>query len=186
MVHLVFDRPASQIKAFGGGILRYTFAASGDAWGNYSNGVRTVQYGHDGSISPGHYKLTRVERIDPPIASEGAGQIYVADMTGSDYFKLAQGGKVKAIAAARWSIGGIELPVGMLGHFGRAEIMAHGGGSNAPDPFAAFQELCRTYGCTRLHNADLATLMDYLEPLLAAANQFVIFSVIGDPPELPL
>lgn len=182
MIHIVFDRPASSLKVFGGGILRYTFEANGSAWGD---GGPNAPYGHDCQISPGHYKLTQVERINPPIASEGAGQIYVADLTGSDYFKLAQSNKVKPIAAARWNIGGIELPVGMLGHYSRSEVMLHGGGSNAPDPFAPKQLLCKTYGCTRLYNQDLETLMGYLEPIFAAKNQFVIYSVIGDSPELP-
>lgn len=184
MVHVIFDRQSSAFKVFASGVQQFLFEANGSAWGD---GGPNAPYGHDCQISPGHYKLTQVERIDPPSASEGAGQIYVADLTGNDYFKLAATGKVKTSGAAQWSIGGFDLPVGMLTHYDRSEVMIHGGGSNlgVPACFDPMQPLCRTYGCTRLHNANLAQLMDFLEPIFAAQNQLVIYSVIGDSPELP-
>lgn len=183
-MHLIFNRPENKLKVFVSGIQRYVFEANGSAWGD---GGPNAPYGHDCQISPGHYKLTQVERIDPPIASEGAGQIYVADLTGQDYFRLAPSGKVKTVSATVWNIGGLALPVGMLAKYDRSEVMLHGGGSNLGEPacFEPMQPLCRTYGCTRLHNADLATLMDLLKPIFAAQNQYVILSVAGDSPELP-
>lgn len=156
--------------------------ANGSAWGD---GGANAPYGFQCQIAPGHYKLTQVERLSPPIASEGAGQIYVADLTGSDYFTLAKAGACKSVSATEWSIGGYSLSVGMLGKYSRTEVMLHAGGSNAPDPFAPRQLLCRTYGCTRVYNQDLASLMDLLEPVFSAGGQYVIFSVIGDSPELP-
>jgi hypothetical protein len=63
--------------------------------------------------------------------------------------------------------------------------MVHGGGSNLGFPacFAPMQLLCKTYGCTRVHNADLLTLMNYLLPQLKS-GRMAVYSVIGDSPAL--
>jgi hypothetical protein len=184
MIHLVFDRPEQRLKLFTHGIApaHHVIAASGAAWGNIPGNGGSPPYGHDCCIAPGHYKLTRVERFDPPVPSEGAGQVYVEDLAGADYFAMAKAGKVKG-GAGGWAIGGITLAVGELAKYGRAEVMIHGGGSNlgVPACYAPRQPLLRTFGCTRVHNADLTMLMDYLEPILASGNQLVIFSCVGDP-----
>ena len=188
MIHIVFCRPSQRMKVFVGSATGprelHDFEANGSAWGD---GGSSAPYGHDCQIAPGHYKLTRVERINPPIPSEGAGQIYVADLTGDDYWTLAKNGAAKGISLASWSIGGVVAEVGNLGKYSRSEVMLHGGGSNLGEPacFDPDQPLCRTFGCTRMHNRDLATLMGLLEPIFAARNQYVIYSVIGDSPELP-
>lgn len=182
MIHLVFFRATNSLKVFGAGDV-IEFEASGDAWGNYHDGERAVQYGHDGSIAPGHYLLTRVEEF-PPIPSEGAAQIYVADLDDATLQHLLAAGKA-TITGDLVAIGGIELSRGGLGRFGRSEVMLHGGGSNLGEPecFAPHQPLCRTFGCTRLHNDDLATLCALLKAKMA--ENVVVFSCIGDPEELP-
>lgn len=38
---------------------------------------------------------------------------------------------------------------------GRSGVGLHGGGSPLADPYAAYQPLVPTYGCIRMHNADL-------------------------------
>lgn len=43
--------------------------------------------------------------------------------------------------------------------YGRSGCGVHGGGSNAPDPLAPYQQLCATYGCIRFYNKDLETLI---------------------------
>lgn len=183
MIHIIFNRPSSEMKVFAGGVMRYKFEANGSAWGD---GGPNHPYGYQCQIAPGHYKLTHVERINPPIPSEGAGQIFVADLTTRDISQLAIAKRAKWIGADV-TIGGSVLPIGGIGKYNRTEIMLHGGGSNLGEPacFEPHQLLCRTFGCTRLHNADLAALMDMLEPVFAAGNEHVIYSVIGDSPELP-
>ena len=70
--------------------------------------------------------------------------------------------------------------------------MIHGGGSNAPDPFAADQPLCATEGCTRVHNADWPTLVNDLAgthlgfPPAAGSAAFpetIVYTVVGDSPQ---
>ena len=182
MLHLVFNRASNKLKVFVADALQYTLEANGSAWGD---GGPNSPYGYQCQMPPGHYKLTKVERIDPPIPSEGAGQIYVADITQKDISALAIQGK------ARWDgdrviIGGVSLLIGCLAKYNRSEIMIHAAGSNlgVPACFEPMQPLCRTFGCTRVHNADLAKLMDLLEPQIAN-GQHIIFSAIGNSPELP-
>lgn len=186
MVHLVFDRANKRLKIFVDGIASEDriIEASGDAWGNHGMSGGEPPYGHDCWIAPGHYKLTQVERINPPIASEGAGQIYVADLIPRDISELAICNKAQWVGD-QVSIGGVTLPIGGLLRYVRGGIMLHGGGSACPDPFAADQPLAKTYGCTRLHNQDLGMLMDLLEPLIAN-GQHVIFSCVGDPAPVSL
>lgn len=178
MIHIVFNRPTGAFKVFEDALLRFQFQASGDAWGDGVSGP----YGHDYPIAPGHYALTRVERLNPALASEGPGQIYVADLNDAAIAALINFGKAQA-CNDKLSVGAIVLPTGQLAHFNRSEVMLHGGGTNlgVPACFADYQELCKTFGCTRLHNADLRKLMDYLEPILSSGSQHVVYSVIGDP-----
>lgn len=179
MRHIVFDRANNAFKVFDLGIRQFLFEASGSAVGDGIN----PPYTHDCQIPQGHYKLTQVERF-APIPSEGAGQVYVADLTPRDISVLAQGRKAKWILD-KVIIGGILLPIGRLATYGRAEIMLHGGGTVLGEPacYAPNQPLCKTCGCTRMHNADLAQFMDWLEPIIG--QDHVIYSVAGDSPPLP-
>jgi len=178
-VHLVFDRPAMRLRIFGPDAPTDAFEASGDAWGD---GLH-APYGHDYPIPPGHYQLTTIDHIDPPIASEGAAQIQVEDLDADALDALIRDAHAMhapgAVPAA--NIGGLHGDLGGLARHGRAAIMVHGGGSNAPDPFAPRQQLCKTFGCTRMHNEDLATLVAYLEH---HPDRRTVFTVLGDPAPL--
>ena len=179
MILITFNRPTSHFKvpAFG-----FDFEASGSAWGD---GTDTQMYGNDCQIAPGHYKLTKVEYIDPAIPSEGAAQIYVEDLTEADIDELVAAGDAKDDEGGGVTINGVTLNFGNLAHYGRSEIMVHGGGSNlgVPACYALNQPLCKTYGCTRLpKNGDLSHLCDALGPVIE--NQHVVLTVVGDSPPL--
>lgn len=176
MIHFVFNRPAQMLKVFrADGSLDRVVKASGDAWGDGYSGP----HGHDYPIAPGHYTLTHVEPIQPPIASEGPGQIYVGDLDAATA-RVLPGATVDGVNV---TLAGVTLPIGNLAKFARAEIMIHGGGSNAPDPFAPHQDLCKTEGCTRVYNADLPGLMHIVSDGLKG-GQHVLFTVIGEPAPL--
>jgi hypothetical protein len=172
-----FDRPTGKLKVSEFG---FAFDASGSAWGD-GNGPA---YGTDCQIAPGHYKLTRVEYFPEPIPSEGAAQIYVEDLTEADVAELVAAGDAKLGEYEAVTINGETLPIGNLAKYARSEIMIHGGGSNlgVPACYALNQPLCRTYGCTRVHNGDLSSLCEKLAPLVG--SEHVIFTVVGDSPTL--
>lgn len=181
MIHVVFNRPMEKLKVFDqNGSLVDVFEASGDAWGDGVSGP----YGFEYPMPPGHYLLTSVQRISPALASEGAGQIPVVDLDQGSLNELVAAGKANGSASAL-TVGGITLATGGLQACKRDGIMIHGGGSNLAklrppqDPLAPMQGLCKTYGCTRMHNANLATLMTFLAPLFV--DDLVVFSAIGDP-----
>ena len=183
MIHIVFERPLERLKVFlNDGSLWDSIEASGDAWGDGTSGP----YGHDYPIAPGHYCVTAVDPIDPAIVSEGAGQIEVHDI-GPATLSLLEGAGKAISAGSNVDIGGIGLPVGGLARYSREGIMIHGGGSNLVEhglnPLAPDQPLCKTEGCTRVHNADLARLMTLLNEEMS--DNTVVYSVIGDPTPLP-
>lgn len=163
------------------GSLYASFEAAGDAWGNYGvadNGGPLPPYGYDCWCPPGHYRLGVPQFFDPPINSEGYGQIPVLDIDADTLAALAASGHA-VVDGSSVDIGGTVLPIGQLAKYKRSEIMIHGGGSNAPDPLADEQQLCRTFGCTRIHNAEWKTLAAWLAPQYD--DNTVIYSIIGDP-----
>ncbi|MGA8574172.1 MAG: hypothetical protein WB609_00595 [Candidatus Cybelea sp.] len=194
MIHCVFDRPGGLVKVFApsGGGLRSSFAATGDAWGRSSN-PNDGPHGHFWPVATGHYMLTQWESwgMAGRVASEGYGQIYVADLDDATKQRLMEAG-LCTVQGDYLVIGGIALPRGGLAAWGRSEIMIHGGGSNAPDPFAAIQPLCSTDGCTRVRNQDWPVLVNDLAgttlsfPPAAGSGSFpetVVYSVVGDSPQ---
>ncbi len=130
---------------------------------------------------PGHYLLAAPQSIAPPSAAEGAWQIPVGDLPSATASALINAGDATQ-AGPNLVIGGISQPLGQLAALGRGGIMIHGGGSNDPDPLADYQPLCKTEGCTRLHNADLARVVAYLSPLYGGNT--VVYTIAGAP--LPL
>ena len=186
MIHLLFDRPTGRLKVYDAlGVLWLTFVAGGDAWGNYGisddDTPPSPPYGHACWCPPGHYRLDLVQYFDPPIASEGFGQIPVLDLD-VDTLALLQNSGRATVSGTTADIGGITLPFGQLAKQGRSAIMIHCGGSNAPDPFADDQGLYRTFGCTRMLNEDWKTLAAWLVPQYQ--DNTIIYSIVGDP--LPL
>jgi hypothetical protein len=192
MIHCVFDRPGGALKVFSDGAMKNSFEATGDAWGRAMN-PNGGPHGSDWPIPSGHYVLTQWESwgTGGAIASEGYGQIYVADLDDATKQRLIDAGDC-SVKGDYLVIGGVALPRGGLAAWGRAAIMVHGGGSNAPDPLAAQQPLCATEGCTRVHNVAWPMLVNDLAgtqlgfPPAAGSGAFqqtVVFSVVGDSPQ---
>jgi hypothetical protein len=188
MIHLVFNRPTGKLKVFEpNGSLWDVIDAAGDAWGDGVAGH--APYGHDYPIPPGHYALQSPQSIAPPLVSEGAWQIPVTDISTATLANLVNAHRASE-AGTQVLIAGIALPIGELGQHGRDGVMLHGGGSNLAnldppqDPLAPFQQLCKTHGCTRLHNADLARLVAFLQPLMSGNT--AVYTVVGEPLKLSL
>lgn len=184
MIHLVFNRPSGHLKVFNeDGSVWDTIDAGGDAWGSTP---AAAPYGHFYPIRPGHYMLQQPIANAPPIDAEGAWKIPVVDIDAATANTLIQAGKA-ALAGTQYDIGGITFPIGNLERDARTEILIHGGGSNlrprGMDPMDPFQKLCKTHGCTRLHNADLARLARFVQQ--AIGGNTMVYSVAGDPIVLP-
>ena len=102
MMHVVFERPTQSLKIFLPDGLDYELIASGDAWGS--------GYGHDAPIAPGHYLFTgQIDYFEPPIASEGPGQIYVSDVNDRHLGWLIAAKRAR-MAGQQVDVGGIVLP----------------------------------------------------------------------------
>ena len=81
------------------------------------------------------------------------------------------------------TIGGVQLPFGELAAYGRSGVMWHGGGSNlGAAALDDVQELLKTYGCTRVHNADWKMLAAKVEAWLP--DETIVVSAIGIPKAL--
>lgn len=177
MIHLVFNRPKQSISVYDS-----THAAvnvirgEGDAWGH---GVGD-EYGYEGWMPPGHFLLLEPQTFSTPVASEGFGQIPVSDVYPAALQALVKAGDATFGEDGMIAdIGGTLSPVGQLAKHNRSALMIHGGGSNAPEPLADKQELCKTYGCTRVYNADWKWLASWLG--VRFETNVVVFTVIGDP-----
>ena len=186
MIHLVGARSANTLKVFTrDGSLWKSFAAGFDAWGNHGvsddDTPPAPLWGHACWMPVGHYLLGAVQRFDPPIVSEGYGQIPVADVDADALSNLVKAGyaKVNGLTA---EIGGIEAPLAQLSHYDRSAIMIHCGGSNSPDPLADNQGLYRTFGCTRMLNADWRELAAWLEPL--QDGNVIVYTALETPADL--
>jgi len=172
VIHVVFDRPNATILAYDSfGSLYGGWPAGGDAWGGPG-------YGVDGVMPPGHYKLEPPQFFNPPINSEGYGQIQVMDLDVDTLSAISKAGRA-VVNGTSADIGGITLPLGQLAAYNRSEIMIHCGGSNSPNPLADDQGLYKTEGCTRMLNKDWKTLANWLAPQYDGNH--VIYSAIGDP-----
>lgn len=186
MIHLVFARSSKTLKVFTrDGSLWNTFVAGGDAWGNHGvsdDGTPPAPpWGHACWMPIGHFKLGPVDVFDTPITSEGYGQIPVLDLDGNDLAALEKGGYA-TVDGLEANIGGIEAKFGQLSAFGRSAIMIHCGGSNSPDPLADNQGLFRTYGCSRMLNADWRELAGWLAPLYD--GNVLVFTALETPADL--
>lgn len=190
MIHVIFDRPESKLHVWDAGSIqqgvdgtqKFIFRAENDTWADTAE----LPYGHDCPMPPGHYVLTKIDHFNPPVVSEGFGQIYVEDMSESTAELLIKANRATLVSPATTplsramlNIGGTVASIGGFTLWNRAEIMLHGGGSNAPEPFADEQMLCKTEGCGRMYNSNWKTLAAYLEPLFA--SETIVLSVIGAP-----
>jgi hypothetical protein len=173
MIHLIFNRPTGRLTVYDAdGSVWDTIDAGGDAWGAAPNN----EWGHDAPMPPGHYTLGAPEPIDPPSLAEGVAQIPVHDVDEQTLANLVRAG-VASESGTNVTIGGVAAPIGGLSRFGRGGIMIHGGGSNDPKPLEPFQPLCKTEGCTRVHNADLDRLTAFINARISGST--VIYTAIG-------
>jgi hypothetical protein len=184
MIHVVFDRRSERLSVFGPeGRLWHTVAATGEAGGS---GMRPP-YGPGFPIAPGHYRLNGQVEYDPPTADDGPGLIYVADLDVAALQNLVNAGRA-TIRGASVEIARLTVPVGGLAQWNRSAIAIRGGGASlarstpAEDPLAPYQRLTRGDGGMRVHNADLARLMQILNPVYAANT--IVLTVLGDPARL--
>ncbi len=184
MIHVVFDRNAERLSIFGpDGKLWHAIAASGDAGGG---GMR-APYGPGFPIAPGHYRLIGQTENEPPTADDGPGLIYVDDLDTAALQTLVNAGRA-TMRGAGVEIARLTVPVGGLAHWNRSAIAIRGGGASlaratpAEDPLAPYQRLTRGEGGVRVHNADLARLMQILDPIYAANT--IVLTVLADPARL--
>jgi membrane associated rhomboid family serine protease len=141
LAHIVVDRAAKRCKMFlrhadGTVELKHDVEAHTDAVGS-ANGD---PYGPDGLAPPGDYGLGAPQ----PCATRNAdGSVTINNNTPPDWDR----------AFGCWFTPLTDTH-GLEGSHGRSGIGFHGGGSNAPDPFAAKQGWYATCGCIRLQNGD--------------------------------
>jgi hypothetical protein len=193
VIHFVHNRPTNILKVFGPASGQaQTFEAGSDAWGNYGVSQDKLPpvppWGHSCRIPPGHYVLGNPEIYPVPLSGEGAGQISILDIGGVTLATL-----VGANLATKTNTGGtpgaiigqIDLPLGQLMAWGNREaLLIHGGGTNLKSHFNdPNQRLLRTYGCVRVHNKDLITLIGFVKQNLA--GQTIVYSAYGVPAPLP-
>jgi hypothetical protein len=177
MIHVILSRPELTFKVFDSDhALRSVYEASGAACQN-----------SNGAMPGGHYILLGPEMFpqstwDSSKESKGVGwgRVLIRDMSDNDVQLLVSAELATKTADGQLSIGGIVLPPGRCNAYGR-HIEIHGGGSAlGMGAYAPNQKLCCTEGCTRMHNQDLKSLVQFMQPL-TDQNTFV-FSVIGTPP----
>lgn len=193
MIHFIHNRPTNTLKVFGPGAGQpQTFEAGSDAWGNYGRSEDSLPpqppWGHSCRIPPGHYVLDNPQVFSTPISGEGAGQISILDISPQVIANLVDASlatKTNTGGTAGAVIGGIDLPLNQLMAWGnRQGLLIHGGGTNLGSHFNdANQRLLRTYGCVRVHNADLTTLIGFVKQNLA--NETIVYTAYGDPAPLP-
>jgi hypothetical protein len=184
MIHVVFERRSERLSIFGpDGRLWHAVAATGDAVGG---GMR-APYGPGFPIAPGHYRLIGQTAHDPPTADDGPGLIYVDDLDTAALQILVNAGRA-TMRGATVEIARMAGAVGGLAQWNRSAIALRGGGASLArltppeDPLAPYQRLTRGDGGVRLHNADLARLMQILDPIYSANT--IVLTALGDPARL--
>jgi hypothetical protein len=193
MIHFVHTRPTNMLKIFGPGSGQLqTFQAGSDAWGNYGSSEDgqppQPPWGHSCRIPPGHYVLQNAVTFVTPIPKEGAGQIEILDIDDATLATLTNAGKAEKSTqngTPSAIIGEINLPLGQFARFGHRDgLMIHAGGTNLGAHFDdPNQRLLRTYGCVRVHNANLPRLIAFVQQ--NAGDQTIVYSACGDPAPLP-
>ncbi|MEA2721241.1 MAG: hypothetical protein QOJ39_3105 [Candidatus Eremiobacteraeota bacterium] len=181
MIHAVFERRLGRLAVFGpDGRLWHGIDAAGDAG---RDGARPP-YGPRFPIPPGHYRLVGQTAFDPATPDDGPGLIYVDDVDTATLQQLLNAGRAR-MRGADVEIASLTAAVGALARYGRSAVAIRGGGTSLEppeDPLAPYQRLTRGDGGVRVHNADLARVMQILAP--AYGTETIVFTVLGDPPRL--
>lgn len=178
MIHVVFSRPQLSMKVFDNNhTQQFAYEASGDACTN-----------SNGPMPEGHYILLEPELFpqsswgsDTEDEGVGWGRIRIRDLASDDVTLLVNAGLATRNGDGTLGIGGINLPPGNCNAYGRV-IEMHGGGSalGYPGAYDANQRLCCTLGCTRMHNGDIKSFVEYMRQHLG--DQTFVYSVQGTPP----
>ena len=183
MIHVVFERRLGRLAVFGpDGRLWHALEAAGDAG---RDGPR-APYGPGFPIAPGHYRLIDQTAYDPPTPEDGPGLIFIDDVDTATLQQLVNAGRAR-MRGADAEIASLTAGVGGLARYGRSAIAIRGGGAALvppEDPLAPYQRLTRGDGGVRVHNADLARLMQILAPVYG--KETIVLTVLGDPPRLML
>jgi hypothetical protein len=181
VIHAVFERQGGRLAVYGpDGRLWHAVAASGDA---PRHGSRPP-YGPGFPIAQGHYRLIDQTEYDPATPDDGPGLIYVDDLDTATLQQLLNAGRARMRGAGA-EIARLVGAIGGLAQHNRSAIAIRGGGASLArlsppeDPLAAYQRLTRGDGGVRVHNADLARLMQILGPLYGTDT--IVFTVLGDP-----
>jgi hypothetical protein len=184
MIHVVFDRRAERLTVYGpDGHLWLAAAASGDA---PRTGTRPP-YGPGFPIPPGHYRIVGCTERDPPTAEDGIGRIEIADVDATALQQVLNAGRAR-MRGADLEVVRLAAPLGGLARYNRTEIAIRGGGASLAahprpdDPLAPYQRLTHADGGVRVHNADLARLIQILAPRLG--SETVLLTVLGEPRHL--
>jgi hypothetical protein len=142
LAHLVFNGPTASLKMYwehddGTVELRHELEAHGEAIRNATDGD---PYGFDCKAPPGDFGLG-----DPQSCAtrNPDGTVTIHNSTPPTWDK----------AYGCWFTPLVDTN-GLEAAHGRAGIAFHGGGSDAPDPFALKQGWYVTEGCIRLQNVD--------------------------------
>jgi hypothetical protein len=141
-----------------------------------SNSERMAPSAIVDGIPNGHYKLPFVERLAPHQRAYGPGRIFIADLTRRDANALIKDEKAEATLdddRIRF-----EHRLASIGKLGAVTASIHGGGESLSPTMsrANFQPLTQPKCGIRLHNSELAKLMNILEPRLRC-QQIIILTV---------
>lgn len=129
------------------------------------------------TIAPGHYRLPMLERFAPTTRRFGRARIFIAELDRAQIRAMVSTEHAVETIDDNLRFDGIpDLPTGKPG----SDMSIHAGGDTLPATVAsyAFQPLTPSAFGVRMHNADLKTLTEYLEPRLAI-GQLVLLTVLA-------
>lgn len=181
MKHVVFDHASKRLRIIDCGKVRLDIPALGDALGNYAQDAPSTfvhGYGPGCRLAPGHYRIARIVE-NPPRSTLGIYSILIADISLKETQHLIEAEKAYG-SPERLVITKIALPTLRLTTYGREGSAIYGGSENPYHSRYRYQELTRTDGGIRVHNADLEKVVDNLAPTLRS-QLFIAFSVVADP-----
>ena len=184
MIHVVFERRAERLAVYGpDGHLWHAVAASGDARRDGTGGP----YGPGAPIPAGHYRLIGCTELEPGTPEDGVGRIEIADLDTTAVQNLMHAGRAR-MRGGQIEIARLAGAAGGLARSGRSGVAIRGGGAalaaqaNPEDPLAPYQRLTPADGGVRVHNADVARLIQILANHVGAET--VLFTVLGEPRHL--
>ena len=129
-----------------------------------------------GTVPPGHYRISLLERFNPVTREQGPGRIGIGTLHERDVQGLIASGKCElrfgGLKFERMPTLAVPSVNGDLSIHGGADTLAT---TTATAPFQPLTQSAN--GGIRVQNADLTTLMAFLDPRLTIA-QLVVLSVL--------